>query len=62
MLTTDAKIIPLIRRRVAFFPTAAARQFSTAITAESVRSKRSQIETERLQVEHSTVGIGRAYA
>ena len=27
-LTTDAKIIPLIRRRVAFFPMVAARQFS----------------------------------
>jgi len=26
-LMTDAKIIPLIRRRVAFFPTAVAQQF-----------------------------------
>jgi len=36
--------------------------FSTAITAESVGSKRSPIQTERLQVEHSIAGIGRAYA
>jgi len=36
--------------------------FLMAITAESVGSKRSPIQTERLQVEHSTAGIGRTYA
>jgi len=34
--TTDAKTIRLTRRRVAFFPTAAARQFLTAIATRLI--------------------------
>jgi len=53
-LTTDAKIIRLIRRRDAFFPTAAARVFRRRLRLNLSAANIPQLKLERLQVEHST--------
>jgi len=62
-LTADAKIIRLIRRRVAFFSdgggaTVFRRDYGWICREQTFP----QFKLERLQVEHSTAGIGRAYA
>jgi len=62
-LTADAKIIRLIRRRVAFFSDGGgATVFRRRLRLNLSGANVPQFKLERLQVEHSTAGIGRAYA